>query len=554
MPASFRQSVAAIFLLLLGAASALRAQQSPAQIEGIVIDSTGSPVRKAYVSLSTIEDHPAEALAITDGSGRFGFANVPPGRYNLSARCDGYQDARYGALTPRHAPGVLTLHSGERRQDVTLRLVMLGAISGTVLDPDGDPVDGAEVSLWMPWFPRGKPGFTVRGETATNERGEYRFSDVLPGRYLVMVNAMGQQVRPIRPESDASAQPFQQLPQVQFGIQYFANAERVPDASLLTVVVGKEIEGIDFHLAARPAAALRGTVTAPGDLPNHTFVQINGVSLDTPNPEQGGFVTGTVPPKFEFSMDGVSPGDYLLVANAFSDSRRYRGVQRLVIAENEENHAAIKLDPGIDLAGTVKIEGQKLDPATRVLLSSGDDLPFNAESPEAPVKADGTFVISGVVPGIWDINVQPIPEGGYIKSMRLGRQDVLTEDMLISSDTTDHLDIVVSTRGGILVGDVKTESGDPAGPVYVLAAPDGQYSNVLSFYESAASDEKGHFKLSHLTPGHYKLYAFEALDYCAWCDPDFLKPFAHQGHPVEIAEGMNPSVEIRLIHNAGKQP
>jgi hypothetical protein len=126
--------------------------------------------------------------------------------------------------------------------------------------------------------------------------------------------------------------------------------------------------------------------------------------------------------------------------------------------------------------------------------------------------------------------------------------------MVIGPETKDRLDIVVSTHGGVLEGDVKTEPGESTAPVHVLAAPDGQYSKVLSFYGSATSDEKGHFKLKHLTPGRYKIYAFDVLDYCAWCDPEFLKPFSDQGEPVEVVEGGNPAKEIRLIHNLVKNP
>src|SRR5205085_8400619 len=121
--------------------------------------------------------------------------------------------------------------------------------------------------------------------------------------------------------------------------------------------------------------------------------------------------------------------------------------------------------------------------------------------PQVHVKADGSFVIPDVLPGIWDIGVQPVPEGGYIKSMRLGEQDVLTQDMVIRPDTTEPLHIVVSARGGILEGDVKTDSGGEAGPANVLAAPAGKYGHGISFYTAGNADEEGHFKLQGLTPG-----------------------------------------------------
>jgi len=546
-------------LLLLTAASHAFGQPAapiptgPAEIEGIVTDATsGSAIRKAYVTLSTVEDNPAEALAITDDSGRFGFANIPPGRYKLRAHCDGYQQAWYGAPTPRHAAGVITLHPGERRQDFNLRLTMLGAISGAVLDQDGDPVDGASVGLLTRSFRRGKPSFVQHGQVPTNDRGEYRLSNVTPGSYLVMVNCMGRQALRIQPESVASGQPIEQQAQFQYGVQYFPSAERPTEASLITVAAGKEIAGIDFHLTARAAVSLRGNVLPPADLPTDAFIQITA-SVDL---HESRFMFGSAagPPNYEFTLPGFLPGEYLLIANVSAGGRPYRGTQRVVIGAGEDNRVTLRLDPGIDLAGTVKIEGQKLDAATQVVLSPGDSVPLQNGAPQAQVKADGTFVISGVVAGVWDIGVQPLPDGGYIKSLRLGRQDVLTEEMVIGPETKDRLDIVVSTHGGVLEGDVKTEPGESTAPVHVLAAPDGQYSNVWSFYGTAASDEKGHFKLKHLTPGRYKIYAFDILDYCAWCDPDFLKSFADQGEAVQVVEGVNPAKEVRLIHNIGKQP
>jgi hypothetical protein len=275
---------------------------------------------------------------------------------------------------------------------------------------------------------------------------------------------------------------------------------------------------------------------------------------DLPDRTQFGFGAGAGPPKYEFETGSVLLGEYLLVATVSVGGRPYRGVQRAVINAGAENQVTVKLEPGIDLAGTLKIEGDDKEVQPLVVLTPGDALPYNSAPPQADVKADGSFVIPGVVPGIWDIGVQPVPDSGYVKSMRLGEQDVLMEDMVIRPDTTKPLHIVVSTRGGILEGDVKTDSGEEAGPANVLAAPDGKYSHVLSFYVVVNADDKGHFRLKGLTPGRYKLYAFETLEHCAWCDPDFLKSFAGQGESVQVTEGANPSMEVRLIRNLRKQP
>jgi hypothetical protein len=109
------------------------------------------------------------------------------------------------------------------------------------------------------------------------------------------------------------------------------------------------------------------------------------------------------------------------------------------------------------------------------------------------------------------------------------------------------LRIVVSTHGGILEGNVKKVSGENAGRAVVLLAPVGRYGQVLSFFSSTVADEAGHFKLTGLTPGSYGLYALEAMEYAAWQDPEFLKPFEDLGEKVEINEGMNSLRKIQLI-------
>jgi hypothetical protein len=75
----------------------------------------------------------------------------------------------------------------------------------------------------------------------------------------------------------------------------------------------------------------------------------------------------------------------------------------------------------------------------------------------------------------------------------------------------------------------------------------------LSLYTTAVADETGRFKLKGLTPGGYKLYAFEALENGAWQNPEFLKPFDGFGEKVEIAEGANASKEIQLISGTRNQ-
>ena len=535
--------------LLLGAGGACCQPEKPASesalVAGAVVDRTnGSALWKALVTLSTDEETPLDAQAITDGAGRFRFTDVPPGRYHLHADLEGYLQAWYGAETANHPAGIITLHAGERRDDLVLRLEAMGAVSGVVADPDGDPLPGVGVSLWMQSFWRGKPRFFERASAVSDDRGVYRISSVVSGRYIIMANGVGHQAFRMQPEAVAGEQP---PAQARFGVQFYPGTDRMSAASVIGVEPAREVRGMDFRMSPNPTSTLRGTVIPPIELPADTRIEVAIVQQDLPDENQAKFAFSVRGPNYSFEQYGVVPGEYTLMTHLSFGERQYRGVQRVEISGGAEREVTLRLEPGIDLAGSLRIEGEAAmrQREYRVELSPGESISPNEPRPTAIVRADGTFVIKSVVPGVWDIGVNPIPPGGYIKSMRLGDQDVLTEDMIISTRTTAPLRIVVSMRGGVLEGHVKRS--EEAARAMVLLAPAGKFSHVLGFYSQGVTDEAGHFKMEGLTPGAYKLYAFEAMEYGAWQDPEFLKAFEGYGEEVEIVEGKNSPRELQLI-------
>ncbi len=138
--------------------------------------------------------------------------------------------------------------------------------------------------------------------------------------------------------------------------------------------------------------------------------------------------------------------------------------------------------------------------------------------------------------------------------MRLGDRDVLTDDMIIDAGTHEPLHLVVSARGAVVAGTVAVPPGVArSARAVLLLAPVGKYANVLSFYGRASSDDAGHFEFTGVTPGRYRLYAFEEMDSSAYQDPNFLKPFETLGEPFDVAEGGRVERQTQLIL-AGTEP
>jgi hypothetical protein len=237
-----------------------------------------------------------------------------------------------------------------------------------------------------------------------------------------------------------------------------------------------------------------------------------------------------------------------VTAGLSAQGRQYRGVDHVDLGPGS-GPVTLRLEPGVELSGSVRLEGDPggVQPHFRVSLVPGDSIPNYAPQPEAEVKPDGSFRIANVVPGIWDIGLDPVPKGGYIKSMRLGDQDVLTEDMTIGSGTTARLNIVVSTRGAVVDGVVTGADGSRVKQAYVLLAPAGRFENVWTFYQVVPADENGHFEMKGIAPGPYRLYAIERMGTDPSQDPDFLKSLGGRGEPIDVAEGAHVTREVRLI-------
>ena len=53
--------------------------------------------------------------------------------------------------------------------------------------------------------------------------------------------------------------------------------------------------------------------------------------------------------------------------------------------------------------------------------------------------------------------------------------------------------------------------------------------------------------MKNLNPGDYRIYAFEEIEFSAWLDPEYMKPFEGRGEKITVREGAPQTVRITLI-------
>ncbi len=534
-----RSSVLRRVLLPVVAVACLRAGGSDtASVSGMVVnDVTGKPIHTALVVLSTTGAKPVDAMVLTDSSGSFSFNGVPPGHYYLHADNDGYQHVWFGAPTPDRYPAVLTVTAGEVRQGIALRLRPLASVSGLLLDQDGDPLPNTNVQLLASTWSRGKRTWQPRNGATSNQRGEFRIHSVAPGRYVLGAGLQGRQ--PVSTSSDVSLGDTQ--PEMTYARVYYPNATRIADAQQIEVKPGADVQDISLSMVAVPTATVNCRIEMPEGLSAETGVQVMFFPRDEVSGALGA-ANGGYTPNGTLSIAGLVPEHYRVITGV-QGSSEYRGVEEVDVRPGSQD-VVLHLTKGARLAGHLELQGPGAGDIAKynVVLLAGDSPVFGPNRLSVLVQPDGSFAFPAVMPGIWDIDVQPVPKGGYVKSMKLGDQDVLTEEMNITPGTAAPLNIVVSSQGGVVTGAVK-QPENPAAELtgrslpWVLLAPTGRYSHVLSFFILRAAVRDGTYEIRGITPGSYRAFAFERFDRAYMQDGDFMARIEPLGKPVEVREG-----------------
>lgn len=534
-------------------ATCLFAQSGPGQygsISGIVIDSDNKPVTRAIVTLSTTGAHPQDAVAWTDSAGRFAFAYLPPGPYRLFARNADFVSAAFGTTTRRTPTPLFHLSAGENRSDFVCRLPKPSSISGAAIDQDGDPVSSARIMALQSVYRRASRQLVQAGSTQTDAQGHYRFPSLRPGRYVVCMEGGRMGWFGGRSEVSAKDAPVEYArPNV-----CYPSAENAKSATFFSVQAGKEISGVDFHVAPVPAISAHGSVVAPEGF-DATKANVSVEATQDLQPGAMHMGVGVDPRTLAFTFPPLPPGNYTFIARAEWQGKKYEGLQPVQLQSPPPENITVTLDQGVSLSGTVQVVGP--DAAQRPMefvgLVPGDFPGMRGDNLRTKVGPDGAFKFENVPPGIWDINVGPIPRGGYIKSMMLGKQDVLTEEMRITGSTPAPLNIVVSTQGATIKGDV-TDDRDRPTPGVVVVAPAGKGRVVASFYRVAQIDDEGRFDMTGIRPGSYKLFAFDEFDFNSQ-GPEGLEPFGERGVKVDLREGQTLSQKLHVIAaSAGGKP
>jgi len=345
-------------------------------IVGRVVDAaTGRPVAGATVMLQggspppppmpvapgvprPIASQPAlPPRFLTDGEGRFAFRNLTRGNFNLTANKPGYADGAYGRFRPGGPARTVQLDDNERVGEITVRIFKMAVIAGAVVDEAGEPSIGTQVRAYRRVLQSGRRVLNQASTVTTDDRGAYRFANLMPGEYIVSVPIVASSTpagftgagrnpnfewtantpgsgftfagaggRPVTPDGrfllsggspsgggslaiGATADPGGRV--LSYSTQYYSIASTVAQATVIKVASGDERSGVDFVMRLVPTTTLSGVLISPEGPAAHYVLHLVATDADnfSYDPDAATAVTDETG---AFQFLGVPAGQYVV--------------------------------------------------------------------------------------------------------------------------------------------------------------------------------------------------------------------------------------------------
>jgi hypothetical protein len=613
-----------------------------ATIAGTVVtdDAEHRPVYRALVTATTSLLGVPHSV-VTNEAGQYLITGLPPGNYTVGATKAAYVDAFYGtkragAVGGRGVP--VSVLDGQHLTGFDLRLPHGAVITGLLRQPDGRPASGISVEISSIQTVGGQRQLSPdTQQITTDDRGIYRVFGLAPGDYLVVARPTltgipgGADPRPMTadevqwalqattPSGPTNALPALSAPPlpaqpVAFAPVYFPGTSEAAAATVLTLAVGEERGGVDFTISPVPTATLSGQVFGPDGAPAPgAFVQVISPDGDINDIVSSLIARFSAQPSGDgtFSMKGVKPGKYRLVARATPPSADAKGgppnqaemmraamagfmgggggtaptlwaQQDLTVDGHDMSGLTLRLQTGLTLGGKVVFETKTAPDTTQMRITLGPPVngsgPANMlasllNTPSASIDADGTFKISGLIPDRYRLGftaggmrtfiaaIQPDavpdapPDTIFLKSAMWKGRDLadVALDLQAGDDLSTPVVVTVTDVPAVLRGTVRDGAGRPTPnyPILVFSTDRALWFAGSRRIQQARVATDGTFKVVGLPAGEYFVAALTDLTAAELGDPAFLEAAVPASVKITLRDGEQKVQDLKLAGGGG---
>ena len=541
----------------------------------VVAADSGRPIKRARVAIAAAELQGGRAM-LTDEMGAFDFADLPAGRYTVTASKSGFVQLSFGQRRPLQAGTPIQLLDGQQLKGVDFQLPRGGVVSGRVSDESGDVMPGVAVSVQQYQYLQGDRRLIPAGQAQTDDRGVYRVWGLNPGEYYVSATATGERLGLrggpgfLNPGVLAAAGGGRggrggfgggrgaggdDQDQMMYAPTYYPGVGSVAEARSVTVGVSQEVVDVDFGLQL----VRTSTVTGHAENPDGSWVANGNVNLtpEAVTSGRGNFGAnygGRIGWDGQFSIASVPPGRYTLRARNNDRDAPLSSAQPLSISGGDVNDVVVVLQTGGSLSGTVAFQpGSTAVPdmtQVRLVAPSTEQDDLGGPSPNARVNKDGSFTLDGVSVGTHLVR----PNGGNLRGWNLkavtidGRDVTDTPIAIKSGQKIGNVTVTFSDKVNEINGSVTDTQGNPVTEYTVLAFS----TNTATWrpqsrqIATARPDQTGMFKVRNLPAGDYYLVTVDPSEQGEWFEPAYLDQHRGGATRVTLGDGDTKTQDFRV--------
>jgi hypothetical protein len=527
---------------------------------------------------------PAPYTAKTGTDGKFVFRNLPGGAYKLvAARIGGaFVPVEYGQKGVLGRGVIFPINDGDIKRDIRMEMAPVGTITGTVFDENRRPVGHAAVLALIPTYRDGQQVLTISAIVHTDDHGEYRLFSLVPGKYYVAVRPedptrrtavliisppgrRGVTEQAVTPVVTKRILANGETVEETYRYVYYGGSTDLRRATPVNLTPGGLVGAVDIPLAAGKTRSLHirgrvvdGAVGGPAKGANVRLIprvySANKILPQTATDNNG-----------EFDLNGVVAGSYdLYVLGAQVPPRAQApGVPPVPaiplmagipidVGNDDVNGIALTINPGTTINGRVTIEGRPDNspelPRIRINVDADPTGVAMVGSTQVNVQGNGTFKVENVWPAKYRMNAAGLPPNTYVKSMRFGNLDLLAQTLSTPLQQADGVvEIVIGTDTSQISGRVEGARGEGVPNAKVALVPDAPLRSRLDLYKSTTTDSSGEYRLNGISPGDYRVFAWDDTEDNAWTDPEFLRPDEGRGKSVRIGAGRSEAATVTVL-------
>jgi hypothetical protein len=498
-------------------------------VTGTVVNSlTGEPVRGAVVSILTGQiagqiNAGTGSSTLSDNSGHFQFDGLAEGRAFISAMKPGFGNAFRGQRERT------TVQITRNVSPVLLKMDPAGAIFGRLTGSDEQPLEGFFLHVISKQRAGGKQQWVpFPSQATTDDNGNFRIAGLPADSYYLQVAQNQRTTLSQRGVPNPREQGYAEV--------FYPGVADFNSATPIELTGGREVEA-NFSMAAEPLYEVSGIASTREDLNSPVeFSRKAGDGYDfiqNAMVQDGRFQIKL--PAGSFSVTGSTATGIQLAASG-------------VVVSSDNPNLNVALRPASGIRVELQRESssgstQRNTPEQPGSIGMNLQLLRAAGAPGAsywwaPGQADG---FQGVAPGVYTVQANGPPGTWYVKSLRSGGIDLLSDDLtVVEGAQPQPIEVILRDDAASVRGTVAP--ADDMVPVTVLLVQPRGTRNLIK----VGGAFQGKFEIDGITPGDYLLLAVDGVDRLEYENPEVLNPYLSKAEHVSLQPHGIANVNLSL--------